>query len=543
MRTFLALLIGVIALLIGYFSHQAIHPSSTPGTQVSLKTEVTEHTRILNSQRRVVNRALGIPESTQRWLRIVALLEKATLSDMRGIAESAGFSDERITQMIGQHWFDLDPQHLFETSTAELKNTPRGQRANFACYAYLRLLARKWPGKNLEDAIATFSQPDPKNLLADYKDEFVEYLIKVDLGRAIKLSKDWDYRLRDSYGLLKEVVENDPVKAAHAILSGYQSAFTHHQQTQDPFSRQPLANKGGRLLDVIAEVWGKTDPATALAFASSFKTNQGFYLQQKVLEQWARNDDTAAGHWLNQQAEDIQDQFRPTLIKAWATEDPQGALAWCQEHLEDPTAYQTALKSLINGALEGDLTKASELLPKIPDLVHQQTILRKVASSRFTPNKEGDISAASINWLREFGDSPLGIRAIEAASYNWSSYDPESMKAFFEEERDFDYPISAYNQLIKKLIDQNPASALEWTTGLARQSEYASSRAVNHWLIQAPEAAITWLRESQEHTPSHEIMHEFLSSFVTYKDATDTMLPKLSPENKAWLSEQYPEKR
>ena len=211
--------------------------------------------------------------------------------------------------------------------------------------------------------------------------------------------------------------------------------------------------------------------------------------------------------------------------------------------MDNPTAYQEALESLIFGALEGDLTKVTELLPDLPDPNHQRTILHHVASTKFTPNKEGEIPASAIAWIRDMGNIPLAGKAVSAASYNWSSYDPESMKAFFEEERDFDYPISAYNQLIKKLIDQNPASALEWTTGLARQSEYASSRAANTWLIQAPDSAITWLRESQEHTPSHEIMHEFLSSFVTYKDATDTMLPKLSPENKAWLSEQYPEKR
>ena len=61
-------------------------------------------------------------------------------------------------------------------------------------------------------------------------------------------------------------------------------------------------------------------------------------------------------------------------------------------------------------------------------------------------------------------------------------------------------------------------------------------------MIQAPESAITWLRESQDHTPSHEAMHKFLSSFMTIKDATDHLLPKLSPENKAWLTDQFPEK-
>jgi len=535
-------LIGVLALLMGYFSHQALNSSTKPNTLVLQGIENSSRTRSIQSHKRSAERSMGIPESTQRWLTIVALLEKATLDDIQGIAESTGFSDRRVTMMIGQHWFDLDPQHLFDASLEAIKRTPRGTSANFACYRFIELLAREWPSKDLEASVAAFSKPDPNNLLADYKNEFLSHLIKVDLSRAILLSKKWNRGLRDSYGHLKEVVKTDPTKAAHAILSSYQNAPTNIPQTEDPFSPQPLATQGGRLLDIVAEVWGASNPAGALAFAQSFKTLQGTYLQQRVLEQWARLDDDAAGHWLDQQTQDIQEKYRPTLIKAWATEDPLAALAWCRKHLKQPTTYQATVERLVQGALEGDLSKAASLLPELPDPNHKRTILRKVASTRFKPNDEGEIPPESIAWLRNMGNTPLAEQATIAASYNWSQYDPEGMKAYLEEDRGFIYPISLYDQLIQKLIASDPVSALDWTSGLARQSEGASHRAANHWLIHSPEKAITWLRESQDHTPSHKVMHKFLSSFMNNKDATDHMFPKLSPENKAWAIAQFQKK-
>ena len=316
MKSALAILIGALALLIGYFSHRAINPSANTYQQVRTD-DGSSSTRTIHSQRRSLERAMRTPESTQRWLRVVALLEKATVNDMQGIAEAVGFSVRRVTKMIGQHWFDLNPQHLFDTSFNEMNLSPRGESANFACYSYISLLAEKWPQQNLNAAIAAFSQADPKFLLSDYRSELIDHLVKVNLGEAIKLSKIWGCSLRDGYGFLKKTVEDDPVKAAHAILSQYQTNKLHLHR--DPFNPYQYTYEGEPLIRILAETWGKSDPINALAFASSFKTNQGEYLQKGILEQWARLDDVAAGHWLDQQAQEIQDKYRPTLIKAWAT--------------------------------------------------------------------------------------------------------------------------------------------------------------------------------------------------------------------------------
>ena len=73
-------------------------------------------------------------EGTHRWLRLVELLEGATLDEMPGIAASvAGYKE---VQLVGQRWLELDANDLYQSSLAELERTQAGEKARFD-YSYL----------------------------------------------------------------------------------------------------------------------------------------------------------------------------------------------------------------------------------------------------------------------------------------------------------------------------------------------------------------------------------------------------------------------
>lgn len=541
MRTPHAILIGIITLLLGFFFRNALEPSASDRDRVSAPAELPSSTRVMSSQRQSIERSMRIPESTQRWLNVVALLEKAKLSEMQGIAQLIGYEDDRITTLVAQRWLELDPQHFFKSCLAEIERTPSGSQATFSCYLYMEFLAKEWPQRDFEAAFAAFSRPDPNRDLDDAKNEFLNHLVKMDLDRAIEVSRLWEYGFANN-GYLRGVAEKDPRAIALTIFSHYDT--TSESETRDPFSQDPFSqglsrSAGGDLIGIVAEVWGASDPVAALAFANSHKNDQGRFLQDEIVATWFAKDQAAAARWLEDQSAEIQEKYRPNLVKAWAVEDSQSALAWCSENLQDPASYQAAVDALIAGAVRGDLRQAAALIPELEGSNFQSNILSQVTRKWFSPENGESIPAEAVDWLRDLGDSRLGKLAMSEAGERWAENDPDGMKAFLEEERDFDYYEGTYGSVVEALTKRDPVAGLEWAASLGGRSEEQLQTASRIWITQRPEAALNWLRHSPGNPRAEAAVRQFLATMMADTEGAETLLQNLGRENQDWVKARF----
>ncbi|YCM45906.1 hypothetical protein V2O64_07745 [Verrucomicrobiaceae bacterium 227] len=542
MKTNFAILIAVISLLLGFFFRNAMEPPVPVSDQAPAVAERSSSIRMISSQRRSLGETMKIPESTQRWLRTVALLENAKLSQMRGIAESIGYSDKRVTTLVAQRWLELDPQHFFETCLLEIERTPTGRSATFACFDFIEFLAKEWPQHDFKAALKAFSRPDPKSHLAEAKGEFLNSLVKVDLDKAIKTTREWD-----GFGIwgsgiayLREAAENDPEGIARTIFTYYDT--NSEKNETGSFPRDQSSPEGSRFINTVAKVWGESDAIAALAFADSRQNDQGEYLRDQVVEAWLKKDRAAAGQWLEGQEIEIQEKYRPLLIQAWAIKDPQGALAWCIENLQDPDTYSANVRTLAYAAVQGDLGQAIDLVPALEDEYLQVEITSEIARRWFTPDS-GQISEEAVDWLRDLGGSRFGKSAMNRAMEGWAKNDPDGLKVFLEEERDFEYSPAVYDKVIEALTNRDPVEALEWGSRLGDHSESHLKTASQVWISQRPEVAIDWLRGSPDNSTAEAAMRLTLAETMAKSEGAERLRQKLGSENQFWLETQFRSER
>lgn len=485
---------------------------------------------------------MKIPDSTQRWLRTIALLEKATINDIQGIAESVGFTEKRITKLIAQRWFELDPQHFFEACLSDKARDPSGRSARFASFDYLEFLAVRWPEEDFDAALTAFSRPDPHEHLDDAKSIFANHLLKVDLNKAIEVSLTLKTEFYES-GLkdLKDAARKNPRAIAHTIFIHF-----HTQDLSNAIDSGPVDpfnpvfwTKGSKLIDSLAEVWGEINPTEALAFANSNETDQGQYLKDKVIKSWFANDHSAASDWLDLQDSATREKYQPVFVKSWATEDPQGALAWCVENLHSSPSFEIAVRNLIEGAREGDLTQASQLIPELENDSLRADAISQITRKWFSPKGFESIPTEAIDWVRDQGDSSTGRSAMQEASEPWARRDPDGMRAFLEEERSFEYAPRVYRKLIETLTNRDPVAALEWTATLGEHAREHSQIATNSWLKERPEAAIGWLRHSPENTQAAQAMRASIALWMNHESTAERLQDNLGSENRAWFDANF----
>ena len=194
------------------------------------------------------------------------------------------------------------------------------------------------------------------------------------------------YRGLHVEGMVKWAQKN-PQEAAAAILENAAGSGTEY------------------CMEAVAEVWAKSDPAGALAFATDAKGKEGAILRETVFQQWLGKDMAAASDWLTAQNDpQLDDFYRPMVIEEWAKEDPQEALAWCEEHLTGVELGESLTK-LVEGMAKVDIESAAHLVGELEPGRAQQKAAVAVAQKWF-PSHYGasEIPAKAIDWLRNIED-------------------------------------------------------------------------------------------------------------------------------------------
>lgn len=528
----LAISLGIVCLLLGFFLRTGTsHPFGKKHSQIEKQAQPPLRPRSSDSYQRAMARNLQIPDSKQRWLNTIALLEKAELSDMLAIAQSVKYYDERLIQLIAQRWFELNPRHFFETSLAEKRRTPSGHGATFPFSPFLRFLAQEWPQHDFDAAFATFSRHDLKFYLGDVRDEFVNHLCKTDLNKALKLyfTKEWGSLSTIKKHLRKQAID-DLGPTAQLIFEHCRTFDGNRNWMTDEF------------ITILGEAYVAINPRRGLSFAQSQQTSQGQYLQDQIIDHWLQSDRVTAYQWLQEQPFNLQEKHRYTLVKSWARDDPDGALSFSKKYLKDPKTSRAMVRLLIEGAAAKDPSKAAGLIPEIENQDLKNQAASQLAEEWFIPVSNFRIPNGAIDWLRSLGNSPTGQAAMEGvikSSGYWIDYDADSIKDYLAEQRDFSYPMKGYEKVVEYLTKRDPIEALEWSSTLGEKSEWLLKKSAEIWVEKRPAAATNWLSEAPDSEAAKAAIQDAFTAKLSPPGKANPVIKKIGPEKKAGLQDPF----
>ncbi len=418
---------------------------------------------------------LSLSHGVTRWLHWMTAVEKAGVSDFPHLARLAKELPGGLN-MLAALWIERDPQSLFAACRQGGEGFPANELA--------QLLFQTWP-KDDPDAVLAALQ-EHRNLADGWQLTALNTLFQNRPEQALIAM----HRLGiDSYGPnmddIAKWAEADPRHAAEVALA------------------HPAGHATEMVLEAIAKEWTKSDPAAALAFATSLPDGTGGALANQVLRHWVEKDLGRASEWFATVEERTREKLLPAFVEAWGKTDPALALQWCLAHTAG-ALQGDVVQSLVKGALERNPATAAALVAGM-----EASSLRTkaaVAFAREAVNKgwfprfisQGQQPQAKPEakaWLEQL-DPEARKEVLKQVSWSWSSSAPRDFAAFLQSEAGRDAPPEVLAAAAHGLVRENPSEALEWAGHVpeALRRDTLSST-FQQWTRAQPDAAMTWLRQ------------------------------------------------
>lgn len=454
-----------------------------------------------------------------RRLAWLEALEHATSSDFPELARLAR-EDAPAIQALASRWAEINPQHLFQTLLAEHKH-PQG----LPVHELSRVLFDQWPRQNPEQAIAALQGTPDREIAWPWRITVATAVIQQDVELGLQLFAQWqiDNHLpfADGRGPLPKWAGANPRHAAELAL------------------KNPAGFLTQTVLEVIGQEWGKTDPTSALRFATTTGGQSGSTLGQKALESWAEHDRTAAAAWLASADPTARHQLSPGFAEAWAATDPARALSWCQENLAG-TSLTRAVSAIVEGAGPKRVAETAALVAAMEPSSARAAAAASVARQWFPslggtegPSGNRVVTPETLAWLGSL-DSVSLDRVLQRESWSWATSDPSTMADFLLAKAD--QPLGDWPELVlaRQWARQAPTQALEWTQRLPQQRALGTGgEAYAEWRSAQPEAATRWLADLPADDPRRtEFFRSHIRSLAYDARATD-QLAAMNPPDRA----------
>lgn len=265
--------------------------------------------------------------------------------------------------------------------------------------------------------------------------------------------------------------------------------------------------------------WAKTDPQSALAFASQLSSsNQRADGTAIALSEWADLDWQAVLDWSTKATGEARDRAELLAATARAKRDPLGALgmleslqgssqdgvqrtalrAWAQQDPESALEYARSLPNsqrsetlagavLEEWAVQNPATASQEIERMAPGSVRDR-LVRQISQNWSEHDLHG-----SIEWMRGIEDPELQLTAAAVALPQWVESDPQGMASFLATTAlAMDGAgVPLMRGVVSHWAKSDSQGALQWalqlTSGAARNEAVAAS--IEAWAQEDPAAA------------------------------------------------------
>jgi len=513
-----------LGLLVGFALHGKALSKTSEQKMIAGSAPVTLASRTNSLVSRTVVRApddsplatklardLSMSSGVTRWLYWLEALEQAGPADFPRLLKLAQ-GNAAATRLVEARWIEVAPRHLFDAVVAGSKMGD-GLLAEPA-----RALFREWPRRDPDAAIAALNEA-ASDVRHHWGFSVAYSLMENDMERGLKLLSEWHV---DEVGFgpsglatITKWTQADPRHAAEFML-----------ERPDTYSFRST-------IETIGKEWARTDPAGALAFATSKPGELASMLATSVLKEWAESDLNQAADWLSGADPRKRNRLGPTFVEAWAKQDAPNALAWCEENLDGSTLPQS-VAGVLRGAAEKEVAQAAALVAEMTPSQARSEGAVVVAQKWFPTLSSGQrVAPETLAWLANL-DADSVKRVLDQVSWGWATSDPKSMAAFLASVSSEPISSHTYTVAARELARNNPAEALQWASHLPEQPAItAGSAAFTEWRNSQPEAAMKWLGDLPAEDARHQPFFESAIRALAYHPQAAEQLAAMTPEDRA----------
>lgn len=497
------ILLLVVFLLIGLGVQRARSKTNEQNDKPSTHQATKSKRHLSESRRRLID-SLGIgadaQEGQEGWLRWIAFLENASLSDLPLFLRQAGNNPSAL-RLIAEKWLSLDATNGFQYL---LKHFGRDETADFVDHrTFPKLFFRVWLEYNSEEAIASLDQARQLPLSRNLREMVFREISRDDIQRGLELHASWELKsfliedYRDSPEF-QEWVKANPWEATEQILS------------------HPKADQLSHLIKKLSSHLAEEDPATALQLIFSKERDPG--LAKEVLLRWGELDFSAASEWLSNHSDETQAaSLTSTLVEAWAKEDPESALSWSQENLSGQVASE-AIQKILNASAFSKQANPRELLAQIESQsLRNQTavnLVRNIFKDGWDPNnrKYREI----IGYFHDIEDPYAMGQILHRTKKFWLKYDREGYYELLSSPKGYSLSPSSYRFQIRSLAYDNIGKAIELVSNAPEQHMVHSIGGVfGVWHKNNRQDAESWAAELAPSDPRRpHLIKEVVSAFI-----------------------------
>ena len=204
---------------------------------------------------------------------------------------------------------------------------------------------------------------------------------------------------------------------------------------------------------IIAGEWAKQDPAAAMEWASSLKSNNADAMTA-VINQVAKTDPAKAAGMVGGMAADDQGGAYETIARQWGAKSFTEAAAWANGLPEDQRGG--AMSAAIEGLAQSDPVSAAAEISKMTDADARRDAVPTVAKNYARSDVRG-----SINWLSSLDDDDAKIESMREVMPIWAASDNDAAVGFIKAQTSPGVKDSAAESYIWSNRSSKPAELVE----------------------------------------------------------------------------------
>lgn len=453
---------------------------------------------------------LSSTSGVTNWLCWMDALEKAQPSDFPRLLRLAR-GHPAAWDILVNRWAEIAPRQMFDGLVTASKTG-----SDLPIIELGRTLFGQWIKQDPEAAVAALNEPGAVGMRDSWRWEVASRIVENYAERGLELMSDWHI---DHFGPNMKAVEKwanaDPRHAAEFTLAhpaGYASQIS---------------------MQTIGEVWSRTDPSAALAYAASQSGELASTLGNAAVKAWAGRDLNAAADWLTVADETTRNKLSPAFLETWAAQDPSAALSWSQDNLQG-TRLNQAVSAVVRGAAQKDVAAAAAMVADMQPGPARSEAAGIVSHEWFPQFMSTDpVKPELLKWLS--GLDQDSIRAVlNQSCWSWANSDPQSMKKFLSAAPSEEVPPYIDSILARTMARAHPDEALKWAASLPEgRALDAGSAAFSDWHGSQPDAAAAWLDALPANDSRRGPFFEKMIQSMAYGSQAAEQLAGLSPTDKA----------
>ncbi|MES2707658.1 MAG: hypothetical protein V4726_13775 [Verrucomicrobiota bacterium] len=308
-----------------------------------------------------------------------------------------------------------------------------------------------------------------------------------DPQQALKLMVNWDLPLQTvSSKILAPWLRAHPREAMRLLLA--RKSSTLH-----------AGDAGSGTLREIARSMAELDPAGTLSMPPAANRYLERSIFDEVMKAWASRDLPAAAAWLAGEGVDQKKRngWSRSLLQVWSKTDPLEAIAWADSHVTGHTRMQ-ANSILIPALAAHDAAGALDFVHRMTPGFSRDEAVWQVTGALLS-DKGKDEALANFQRITALPDAALRTDALQSAARHMMRVAPEEFLAWLGSPEGADAPFRALTSTAEALAEKDGETAMKWATGLRGDITGGVRQSVLYkWMEKDPETARDWVESLPE---------------------------------------------